>query len=252
MNHLGKSLKDLIKWMNLFKEIGVNFMSIQDSIDTRTNQGKMFYKVFYVLSEFEREIKWKKIIDRPETSVNKRRKGGRPRGLSSDAYIKARKAKQLYENTGNPVEDIARSLEIGKTTLYRYLHYFDVAIEHKKETAPVISYVNKDNGKIRKELFNKLVESKAFWSYPKVSYGTIPDEILIQKVMEELDINEINKLFIIYNKDYIRKVWKNQMVSQDPYYRSLNILLAKLFFKIKKPEEYIRKVQKEFQNSVSE
>jgi hypothetical protein len=70
--------------------------------------------------------------------------------------------------------------------------------------------------------------------------------------MEELDIIDINKLFSIYNKNYIRKVWKNQMVAQDPYYRSLNILLAKLFFKIKKPEEYIRKVQKEFQNSVSE
>jgi len=252
MDRIGKSLKDLIRVINLFKEIGVDFISIQDSIDTRTNQGRMFYKVFTMLSEFEREINREKIIDWPETSDKRRRTGGRPRGLSGDAIIKARKAKQLYENTGRPVEDIAFSLGIGKTTLYRYLHYFDVVIEHKKETRPVISYENENKGKIRLELFNKLIESKAFWSYPKVSYGTIPDEILIQKVMEELDIIDINKLFSIYNKNYIRKVWKNQMVAQDPYFRSLNILLAKLFFKIKKPEEYIRKVQKEFQNSVSE
>jgi DNA invertase Pin-like site-specific DNA recombinase len=252
MDHIGKSLKDLIRWMNLFKEIEVNFISIQDSIDTRTNKGKMFYKVFDVLSEFEREIKSEKNIDRPETSLKKRRIGGRPRGLSGDAFIKALKAKQLYENNEKPVEDIACSLGIGKTTLYRYLHYFNVLIEHKKETGLEKSYQNEDKGKIRKELFNKLIESKAFWSYPKVSYGTIPDEILIQKVIEELDINDIHKLFIIYNKNYIRKVWKNQMVAQDPYFRSLNILLAKLFFKIKKPEEYIHKVQKKFLNSVSE
>ncbi len=252
LNHIGKSLKDLINLIDLFREIEVDFVSIRDNINTGTSQGRLFYKVIASLSEFEREQKMERSVTGPVPAGKRRRKGGRPKGLSGNSILKARKAKQLYENDNMPVAGIAQSLGIGKTTLYRYLHYIGADIVHQKETGPVMPDKNEEKNKIRKELFNKLLESKAFWSYSNVRYGKIPDDVLVQKVMEELDISDIKKLFSIYNKNYLRKVWKNGMVAQDPYYRSLNILLAKLFFNIKKPEEYIRKVQNAFQNSLSE
>lgn len=252
LDRIGKSLKDLISLIDLFKEIEVDFVSLQDNIDTSTIQGRLFYNMMASLSEFENELNKERTIAGLELAGKRRRKGGRPKGLSNDSIIKARKAKQLYKNDNMPVADIAKSLGIGKTTLYRYLHYIDADIVHQKETGLEMSDENEEKSKIRKELFSKLLESKAFWSYSNVQYEKIPDDILIQKVMEELDIDDIKKLFRIYNKNYIRRIWKNEMVARDPYYRSLNILLAKLFFNIKKPEQYMKKAQREFQKSVSE
>ena len=252
LGHMVKSLKDLVSLINLFKEIEVDFVCLRDNIDTRTTYGKMFYKVIVVLSEFEKGKKMKISVTGQRPAGTRQRKGGRPKGLSGESIMKARKAKELYENDSIPVADIARLLGIGKTTLYRYLHYTGAGIVHQKETGPILPDENKGKNRIRKELFNKLLESEAFWSYSNVRYEKIPDDVLIQKVMEELDIGDIRKLFSIYNKNYLRRIWKNRMVIQDPYFRSLNILLAKLFFNIKKPEEYIRKVQKEFQYSATE
>jgi len=65
---------------------------------------------------------------------------------------------------------------------------------------------NNEKNKLRKELFNRLVESKAFWSYSNVKYEVISDEMLIQKVMIHLDINDIKKLFMLYGKNQVRKV----------------------------------------------
>lgn len=252
LDRISKSLKDLISLINLFREIEVDFVSLKDDIDTSTMQGKLFYKMAASFSKFKRESAMENMIFGLDPGRKQRRKGGRPKGLSIDSIIKARKAKQLYENDSKPVADIANSLGIGKTTLYRYLHYTGANIVNKKDTGLVMAEENEEKSKIRKQLFNKLLEFKAFWSYSNINYTKIPDDILIQKVMEELDIDDIKKLFVVYNKNYVRKVWKKQMVAQDPYYRSLNILLAKLFFNIKNPEEYIRKLQRELQNSFSE
>ena len=107
----------------------------------------------------------------------------------------------------------------------------------------------KDN--IKDELIEKLFASKAFWSYSNVKTEDISDDLLIQKVMENLDIPDIKKLFSLYKKNHIRSVWKKELVLQDPYYRSLNLMLAKLFFNIKDPESYIMRVQREHLNSVA-
>lgn len=244
LDRIGKSVRDLIRMINLCKDLEADFVSIQDNIDTRSTQGKFFYKIISLLSESEKNTSALRFIKEPGPKGKRRRNGGRPVGLSQNSIIKARKAKQLYEDDKMTVTDIAISLGIGKTTLYRYLRYAGAEIVNKTETGLIKSDENEIKMKIRKELFNKLLDSKSFWSYSNVNYKKIPDEILIQKVMEELDIDDIKKLFIIYNKNFIRRVWKEHLVIQDPFYRSLNILLAKLFFNISKPENYIDKVKK--------
>lgn len=142
----------------------------------------------------------------------------RPAGLSADAIKIAKEAKQLYKDDSMAVADIAKTLGIGKTTLYRYLHYMGADIVQKSVSGIKLSNEKLYKDKVRKELFRKLLESKAFWSYSYVKVEKISDDILIQKVMEELDIHDIKKLFLLYNKSYIKSVWKNEMVIQDPYY----------------------------------
>jgi DNA invertase Pin-like site-specific DNA recombinase len=54
-DRISRSTKHLIEIMELLKALGVDFVSITESIDTTTPAGKMIFGIFAVLAEFERE-----------------------------------------------------------------------------------------------------------------------------------------------------------------------------------------------------
>ncbi|MEN8156977.1 MAG: recombinase family protein [Bacteroidota bacterium] len=250
LDRIGKSLKDLIGLLDSFRSRSIEFVSLEDHIDTTVDKG-CFYEMMVALSEFESRTSSEKIMKGLTNARKKGRKGGRPKGLSDEALEIAREARALYRIGKMPVGDIIGQLGIGKTTLYRYLRDIDEDLIQKRGSRIRESDKNKEKKILRRELFNKLVESKAFWSYSNVNYEGISDEMLIQKVMINLDINDIKKLFILYNKNQVRKVWKDKLVMQDPHYRSLNLLIAKLFFDIQKPEAYIKRQKREYLKSIS-
>lgn len=94
---------------------------------------------------------------------------------------------------------------------------------------------------IDKEILSKkLIERNNFWSY-KMQHDThIPDDILIEKTLIYLDIDDINKLFELFPYRKIKQVWRNRLVIQGDYYRSLNKLLAWMYFDIKNPDLYMK------------
>jgi len=100
--------------------------------------------------------------------------------------------------------------------------------------------------KIRQSLFRKLKKENAFWSYdPKsLTLRNCDDETLIYKTLVHLDIEEINLLFIIYDKTKIQKVWESELCIQGDFYRRLNKFLAIYYFNIDDPKKYIRKIEK--------
>ena len=98
---------------------------------------------------------------------------------------------------------------------------------------------------IKKSLLDKLNQNNAFWSYEKVE--SISDDDLIESVFVNLDIDDIEKLFLLFDKNYVRKIWKERLIRQEPYYHNLNIFIASVYFKIKSPDKYISKVTKEVQ-----
>ncbi len=249
LNRIVKSLFDLINLFNTYKERDIYLISIQDNINTYENRSIL--EIVSVIAELDRETNSEKVISGLEIAKKRGRNGGRPKGLSHGAIIKAKKVKQLYEDEKIKVKDIAIRLNIGKTTLYRYLKYNGEKLPATNvyRNQKSNNFISKEN--IKEELFEKLITSKAFWSYSNVNIENISDNLLIQKVMENLDLPDIKKLFILFNKNYVRNIWKKELILQDPYFRSLNILIAKLFFNIKKPESYIRNVRREYIKSVS-
>ncbi len=98
---------------------------------------------------------------------------------------------------------------------------------------------------IRKSLLDKLNQYNAFWSYENVEL--ISDDDLVEAVFVNLDIDDIEKLFLLFDKNYVRKIWKERLIRQEPYYHNLNILIASVYFNIKSPDKYISKVTKEVQ-----
>ena len=98
---------------------------------------------------------------------------------------------------------------------------------------------------LKRKLVEKLHKVNAFWSYANVSADDIPDEELIEKTFIALDLSDIILLFELYQRDYIRNVWRNKMAVQGDYLFNLNVMIALYYFDIKQPEKYLRRVEKE-------
>ncbi len=96
------------------------------------------------------------------------------------------------------------------------------------------------NDEIHNNLIRKLQEEHAFWSYEETGINNISDDSLIAKVLLHLDIDDVILLFKIYPGNKIQRVWKEQMLAQEPLYHGLNRLYAFLLFNIKHPDRYIR------------
>lgn len=83
----------------------------------------------------------------------------------------------------------------------------------------------------RKEiLVHSLNQINAFWSYKSDPAMEIPDDVLIEKVFLYLDLDEIEQLFQLYPYSLIYKVWKEQLLSQEPYYHNLNKFIGWFYF----------------------
>lgn len=120
LDRLGRSVKELINLMEIFQVKKVNFISIKDSIDTSTIQGRLLLNIFASLAEFERDI----IRERTKAGLSaakaRGRSGGRKKGLTPEAIKKAETAVMLYKQQKSATE-IAGIIGVGRATVYRYL-----------------------------------------------------------------------------------------------------------------------------------
>jgi hypothetical protein len=97
-----------------------------------------------------------------------------------------------------------------------------------------------NNKQLRKRLEKKLIKRNAFWSYDKSSIVVIPDDVLIEKVLLHLDIEDVQSLFFLFPKKEIKKVWQDVVLPREPSYHNINKLYAFMFFDIQHADRYIR------------
>ena len=56
LDRLGRSLKHLLSTLDWLNELGISFVSLTDSIDLSTAQGKLMFSVIVAMAEFERSL----------------------------------------------------------------------------------------------------------------------------------------------------------------------------------------------------
>jgi DNA invertase Pin-like site-specific DNA recombinase len=122
LDRLGRSLKHLIDLVTMFREKGIEFISLNDNIDTTTIHGRLIFNIFASFAEFERELISERTRAGLEAARMKGRVGGRKPGLSKESQNKAYMAEALTE-TDKPVQEILQILKISKATYYRYLEW---------------------------------------------------------------------------------------------------------------------------------
>jgi DNA invertase Pin-like site-specific DNA recombinase len=118
LDRLGRSLRHLIETITSLNDRKIGFKSITESIDTTTSGGKLIFHIFGALAEFERDI----IRERTQAGLtaarSRGRKGGRPKSLTPK---KVQMAQALYKDKNNTIDDICRTLNVSRATLYRYI-----------------------------------------------------------------------------------------------------------------------------------
>jgi DNA invertase Pin-like site-specific DNA recombinase len=115
---LGRSIRDLIDWVNFLEENGVGFKSLQESIDTTSSSGKLVFHIFAALAEFERNLIRERTKAGLEAARARGRLGGRKKVLSKE---KRKIAVELYNQKKHTIKQICEMMKISKPTLYAYI-----------------------------------------------------------------------------------------------------------------------------------
>lgn len=115
-DRMARSVSHLLRVLETFNVLGVNFVSLSESIDTATPAGKMVFTVLGAVAELERSL----IVERVKAGLrNARAKGktlGRPR-VSVDA---ARIAK--LRSAGHSWSTICSQLGVSRGSAQRAFH----------------------------------------------------------------------------------------------------------------------------------
>lgn len=104
---------------------------------------------------------------------------------------------------------------------------------------------------IKHILTDKLRSENRLWSYDSASIDMLPDEILVEKVLLYLDLDDIGLLFKLYSFQFVKSVWLSRLVPQGDYLYTLNRFFAWYYFKVKRPDAYIKAMATRYYNRVA-
>lgn len=133
LDRLTRSLSDLILLLDQFSKMKIKVQLGALKFDFTTSEGRLFSTIFGAFAQFERDLIRERTIKGLESARAQGRVGGKPKGLSSEALKKAKKAFELREK-GLTVPEIMKAVGIKSTrTFYKYIRdYNDILVENNQ------------------------------------------------------------------------------------------------------------------------
>ena len=114
VDRLGRSLKDLVSFLDEINSVGCDLYIHQSGLDTSTPSGKMMFQMIGVFAEFERTM----ISERVKLGLARTdKKLGRPTNMN-DGMVSSVK---FMREKGIGIKKIASDLQIGVGTVYKVL-----------------------------------------------------------------------------------------------------------------------------------
>lgn len=125
LDRLGRSMIHTAQLAQGFREDGIGFKSLKDSVDTSTASGRMMFNLLATFAEYEREL----IVERTVAGLEHARANGRVGGRRPVMQRPlALQVKGLVDGGLKPAE-IAKQLKVSRATAYRYLRAYEEALE---------------------------------------------------------------------------------------------------------------------------
>lgn len=117
LDRIGRNTKHLIELSETFEEMGVNFVSLGDSIDTSTATGKLFFTILAALAQFEADLNSERTMEGLASARARGHVGGRPKADPE----KIEQAMKMYDAKTFTLREITQATGFSKQTIYRYL-----------------------------------------------------------------------------------------------------------------------------------
>ena len=115
-DRFARSTRHLVTALEQFNALGVDFISLSESIDTSTPMGKMVFTVLAAVAELELSLIRERVVMGLQRAKAQGKQLGRPRGSAQDAH----KIKKL-KSEGLSLRQIAQALQTSKSTVARLL-----------------------------------------------------------------------------------------------------------------------------------
>lgn len=118
LDRLGRRMMKLVELINDFKEKGVEFISLENNIDTITPLGMVLFNMCAAFSEMERELIRERVKAGLEAAHKKGRRGGRPKALTPEkleTLLSLKKSKEFS------VSQICKMVGVTRSVYYRTL-----------------------------------------------------------------------------------------------------------------------------------
>ena len=218
---LGRSLQDLVNFLKLLNDKGVDLYLHQQGIDTRTSSGKAMFQMIGVFSEFEHSI----ISERVKAGLERAKSSGTKLGRPIIFEEKVQDVLSLRAG-GMSMLKIAKKLNIGTGTVQKILKTYDVSKDIEKSIELDLWLMVENNSKfvrgktrVRQEIEDYLnsyydLEKpyKDSWDYKLTIKYTTEEELdnEIEEIIHEMaDIADMKNCFIEHsiNSEKLDKAW---------------------------------------------
>ena len=117
VDRLGRSLQDLVSFLNEIHSVGCDLYIHQSGIDTSTPSGKMMFQMCGVFAEFERGMIRERVLIGQERAKKQGKHIGRPSNLNEGLVSSIK----FMREQGLGIRKIASELRIGVSTIYKVL-----------------------------------------------------------------------------------------------------------------------------------
>ena len=118
LDRLGRRMIKLVELIQQFKEKDIEFVSLDNNIDTSTTMGMLLFNVCAAFAEMERDLIRERVRAGLDAAHKKGRKGGRPRALTDE---KAKLLKALKQADNMSVTEMCKAVGISRAVYYREL-----------------------------------------------------------------------------------------------------------------------------------
>jgi len=113
-DRFARSVKHLIVSLETFKELGIDFASYSENMDTTTSTGKLMFTLIGAFAEFEREVIRERVLAGLSRAKAKGKRLGRP-PVDPDTVSRVRRMR----GSGMTVRGIAKELGMPNSTVFK-------------------------------------------------------------------------------------------------------------------------------------
>lgn len=125
LDRLARGTQQLLQLLEEFNQRDINFISIQNNIDTSTPMGRFFFTVMSAFSEMEAEL----IRERVLAGLDAAKENGAVLGRPSRTK-EVEKAIKLYQETDLTVAEISKKCRISIPAIYHNLKKRGISCRH--------------------------------------------------------------------------------------------------------------------------